>query len=359
VTDPLPSRSSSPPSTVRFDVTERAGRSASGGARFAPSPRGASRACADLWGLLLLLCWDSASGSLLYLGELCGVRWPPLVPVVVDGGQVLAVVGACVWLLVRVTARVPLRGGGGRAVAVACAAAAVGLTSLCTAVAAAGRLPEGMAFIAVLLWLSLEVCRRHGITPAQLGICPPRARTPRGRARAVYVAGASLGLCAAVGYGMYYVQLAVWRAGLALPVGDQSEALGVTASWQLVPMVIRTLIGEDLILVAVVTALLTAARRPVWQIYVISCGLELAVHAYLGLPGLLMLVWAVCRIRLYRRYGRLIPLALGHAAWDLGDLMPPVPETVLFTAVVAVCLLAELYARAPDQAKGTRPPSLR
>jgi hypothetical protein len=173
----------------------------------------------------------------------------------------------------------------------------------------------------------------------------------------VYVAGASLGVCAAVGYGMYYVQLAVWRAGLALPVGDQGEALGVTGSWQLVPMVLRTLIGEDLILLAVVTALLTAARRPVWQVYVVSCGLELAVHAYLGLPGLLMLVWAVCRIRLYRRYGRLIPLAIGHAIWDLGSLIPPVSETVLFTAVLTVCILAEVYARAPDHAKGTRLPS--
>jgi hypothetical protein len=108
-----------------------------------------------------------------------------------------------------------------------------------------------------------------------------------------------------------------------------------------------------------VTALLTAARRPVWQIYAVSCGLELAVHAYLGLPGLLMLAWAVCRIRLYRRYGRLIPLAIGHALWDLMDLMPPVPETVLFTAVLTVCILAELYARAPKHAKGTRPPSVR
>jgi hypothetical protein len=65
---------------------------------------------------------------------------------------------------------------------------------------------------------------------------------------------------------MYYVQLAVWRASPGLPVGDQGEALGVSSSWQLVPMVLRTLIGEDLILLAVVTALLTAARRPAWQI---------------------------------------------------------------------------------------------
>jgi hypothetical protein len=355
VPDPLPSRSSSRPSAARFDATQRSERAISSLARFAPSPQGASRACADLWGLLLLLCWKSASGSLMYLGEVCGVRWPPLVPAVVDGGQILAALGASVWLMVRVTSRVPLHGGGGRAIVLRCAAATVGLTAVSTAVTGAGRLPEATAHIAVLLWLSLEVCRRHGITPAQLGICPPGARTPRGRARAVYVAAASLGLCAAVGYSMYDVQLAVWRAGLALPVGDQSEALGVTGSWQLVPMVLRTLIGEDLILLAVVTALLTAARRPVWQIYAVSCGLELAVHAYLGLPGLLMLVWAVCRIRLYRRYGRLIPLALGHAAWDLGDLMPPVPGTALFVTVMAVCLLAELYARAPEQAKGPPP----
>ncbi|MFJ2217655.1 type II CAAX prenyl endopeptidase Rce1 family protein [Streptomyces sp. NPDC101062] len=305
----------------------------------------------DLWGLLLLLSWDSVAASLMALGTLCGINWTPQAYTLVNSGQVLAAVGASAWLITLVAIRTLHSSSQSRAAAQIDAAFIVGTAGLYTA-------PDALVFICVLLWLALEICWRHGTTLSNLGITPaPGARTTSGRARTCRVLYLSLLICAGASLGMTQLNLTVSATGLALPVRQASQisAFDVTNEWQMIPFVARTLIAEDLILVAVVTALLTAARRPVWQIYAISSTLTLLTHAYLGVPALATVAYAAARIWLYRRHGRLIPMALGHGLWDTAVFILLPGTGILITCTVgAVAFLIE-WVLTPKPPKGSAP----
>ena len=103
------------------------------------------------------------------------------------------------------------------------------------------------------------------------------------------------------------VHLIRWT-GADVPVmkGGQMATLGVDNFGTLAIGLVSTVALEDVVIVATTTALLTAVRRPAWQIYTLVCIPEVLLHAYLGLPSIGMLVFAAGRVWLYRQYGRLL-----------------------------------------------------
>ncbi|WP_405969108.1 hypothetical protein OG496_00855 [Streptomyces sp. NBC_00988] len=97
----------------------------------------------------------------------------------------------------------------------------------------------------------------------------------------------------------------------------QMSAFGIDNLGTLTISAVSTVAFEDVVLVAAATALLTAVRRPAWQIYTLVCVPEVPLHAYLGLPAIGMLLLAAGRVWLYRQYGRLLPVMAAHFTFDL------------------------------------------
>ncbi|WP_326812435.1 hypothetical protein OIE62_06850 [Streptomyces scopuliridis] len=319
--------------------------------RLDASPKVVRHAYADLWILLLIACWSTLSGSLVQFAALCGFQDPRLWQIVIHG-QVIAAAAAFVWLCYLVIGRTPWnRRRPIRRLAIRSAAVITGAAFLYTSLPAAiGAYPLWLTLFvqsAAVAWLALEVCRSRGITPARLGICPPGARTPAGRVEAWEIGNRVVAACI-MGGGAAMVLLVVLRwAPLGLPVmrTTQTEAIGLTSTWDLLPAVLWTVVSEDLVIVAAIAALATAARRSTWEIYAIVCCVEIAVHLYMGLPALGYLPYAWYRVRLYLRYGRLTPLVVGHALFDVAGLstqgFPLASKLLLGLAVVVIHELCE------------------
>lgn len=175
-------------------------------------------------------------------------------------------------------------------------------------------------FACVLGWLALELCRTHRVS---LRTSLPRTAVERLRDWQI----ANLVLTVSIAGGVLsflLIHLIRW-SGTDMPVmqGGQMATLGVDNFGTLAIGLVPTVVLEDVVIVAATTALLTAIRRPAWQIYTLVCIPELLLHAYLGLPALGMLVFAAGRVWLYRQYGRLLPFMAAHFIFDLvgGGLM--------------------------------------
>ncbi|MER7568922.1 hypothetical protein ABTZ93_39240 [Streptomyces sp. NPDC097941] len=196
-------------------------------------------------------------------------------------------------------------------------------------------------FTCVLAWLALEVWRAHGIP---WGISLPRTAVDRLRdwdiTQLVFTACLAGG-----GLSLLMGRLIRWT-GVDAPVmkDSQMSALGIDSVGALFLAVVATVAFEDVVLVAATTALLTAVRRPAWQIYTLVCVLEVLLHAYLGLPAIGMLLFAAGRVWLYGRYGRLVPLMATHLVFDLVNgslqLLLWVPFLYRFLAALLVVIAA-------------------
>jgi hypothetical protein len=94
---------------------------------------------------------------------------------------------------------------------------------------------------------------------------------------------------------------------------------------------------EDVVIVAATTALLTAVRRPAWQVYTLVCVPEVLLHAYFGLPAIGMILFAAGRVWLYRQYGRLLPFMVAHFVFDVvGGSFQLLPIPFLYRPVLAL-----------------------
>ncbi|MFJ6901510.1 hypothetical protein [Streptomyces hokutonensis] len=175
-------------------------------------------------------------------------------------------------------------------------------------------------FGCVMAWLALEVCRAHRVS---LRTTLPRTAVERLRDWQITIT--VLYVCVVGGVlSFLLVHLIRWTgAGVPVMKGGQMATLGVDNVGTLAIGLVSTVALEDVVIVAATTALLTAIRRPAWQIYTLVCIPEVLLHAYLGLPAIGMLVFAAGRVWLYRRYGRLLPLMAAHFTFDLvgGGLM--------------------------------------
>ncbi|MFD3909994.1 hypothetical protein [Streptomyces sp. NPDC058603] len=250
------------------------------------------------------------SAALFAFGEQYGMYWLPANRLI-SVGHLLMTVGMLCWLYILVA--FPLR-----RLWMPLGAAAAGAGTVAMNLPGGGvPLLGDVAFSITLIWLALEVCRRHGITLAGLGIAPPGSRTLAGRAEAWHVAYGTLVSCLTVGAGAALIGWAVTTVGLPTAQSSQQESLGLPGS--LIEVMVRllgTVVVEDLVVIAAATALLSAACRPAWEIYTVIIAIEVAIHAYFGLSAFSTAFYAAYRLYLYRRHGRLTPMLIGHAAWD-------------------------------------------
>ncbi|MDX3067100.1 hypothetical protein PV518_33835 [Streptomyces sp. ND04-05B] len=199
-----------------------------------------------------------------------------------------------------------------------------------------------------LAWLAVEVCRTQGVR-LRPG-CPVSDAEQRRRTWMV----TSLSYLICVIWSFLNAQTVAGLRALgfdeALIVGlDQRSSLGVTTVADGVLAFVRTVAIEDVVIVAAVVTLLTAARRPTWQIYGVVCLVEVALHAYMGAVALTIAMYAAGRVWLYRRYGGVAPLVIGHLVFDLtvlADWMAPASVSRLLAgglAVAAVYGAAQLW----------------
>lgn len=297
---------------------------------FAPGPVNVRRAVADACGLLLIVVAGVVVYGVYAFADLCGVDQAPHEETVTLVSSTLAAVIVLVWLTGLLIKRGARRW-------VCLAAVVVGV------LAVVARIPEpwqpaaqvpgtvgGVVFHTALGWLVVEVCRRHGITVARLGLVPQRlaAGPPRGGQWALLLTVAMVCWLTMDLIGLLSVSLAPFT-WLPVPRGslDAGAAYG---SWDIFPAVFGAVILEDVLLVGAVAALLHTARRPTWVIYTVVSVIEVAFHLHYGLAAAAFVPYALLRTWLYLRYQRLLPLLLAHAAADVSVvLMAPVPLTVI------------------------------
>ncbi|MFF5307617.1 hypothetical protein ACFY5F_50595 [Streptomyces sp. NPDC013161] len=271
-------------------------------------------------GLLVLACWFPLMATAVTSGHLYGL---PLslttrTRYVVIWTQFTAAAVVFWWLCWLVFARTPLsqvtprqrllqRGA-------AALAAAAGMYATAPFPIALAQVVGNAVFSCVLAWLALEVCRAHRVT---LRVALPRTAVERLRdweitklVLTVCIAGCALSFL--------LLHLIRWTgAGVPVMKGGQMATVGVDNIGTLAIALVSTVALEDVVIVAATTALLTAVRRPAWQIYTLVCVPEVLLHAYLGLPAIGMLLFAAGRVWLYRQYGRLLPFMAAHFTFDL------------------------------------------
>jgi hypothetical protein len=299
----------------------------------------------DLCGLLLITVCASVLFGVYQFTALAGVGWGPDVARFLADGSVAAKVATSVWLGVLV-----FRHPGRRLIRPAAIAVAASTFYTNAPVHTFPHCPTGseVTFTLALAWLTVEVLRRHGITPARFGIYSPGSRTAADRLRAWQIGQRVFTLTA---INMAAVQALIWLLdwwGVLLPVmhTSQAAALGWTSHWQAVPDAVYSAVLEDVVIVGALTALLTLIRRPAREIYAIAIGLEIAGHLYFGLPALAMIPYVVLRLRLYQRHRQLLPLAAAHIAFDIGGgILAALPFPGRLLAAVPMILSVSLAER--------------
>ncbi|MFE9601475.1 hypothetical protein [Streptomyces hokutonensis] len=307
-----------------------------------PAPLTASsvrRVAVHVAGLLLLSCyWPLASG-MVAVCAMYDVRWSRQGVLWLALGQLAVAVVVFFWLSWLVIARttldrVPNRSRLLQRGATVLAAAAV--VYLSVPVFGAFVWSVGLTlFGCAMAWLAFEVARSHGVP---LGARPPA--TPVQRFHDWTMARSTFFVCLAGGASTSLLVLIVrWAAIDGIPVvrDGQLSALGIGSVGNLALKVLWAVAFEDVVIVAATTALLTALRRPAWEIYTLICVLEVALHAYFGLPAIGMALHAAGRVWLYRRSRRLLPLMAGHAAFDLsGGALQLLSKSALYRPMLAL-----------------------
>ncbi|WP_405824373.1 hypothetical protein OG705_29570 [Streptomyces sp. NBC_00838] len=297
-------------------------------ARFEPSPHGRRQATAALSALLLIACSASLIRACAAGGRIYGLALDPATVDLADtAAQWLVNVAHAVWLFRLVGDRV--RGATSRTQGRwhPVAALVTGVVVILTGVRVAGLSPllEEMITAGALVWLTLEVCLRHGVTPARLGIWPlwpPKDRRAEND-NAASALLATVGVCyisAEILVGLLSTIMGPEGFGLPLLEVSQRTAAGLSTPLDVIVRTLTSVVTEDLVVVAATTALMTAARRPTWQIYTVIGAIEVLLHAYMGAPAVAYLVYALVRCALYRTYGLVVPLMAGHLIYNLGDL---------------------------------------
>ncbi|WEH12328.1 hypothetical protein [Streptomyces sp. VNUA24] len=196
-------------------------------------------------------------------------------------------------------------------------------------------------------WLAIEVCRSQGVR-LRPGFAVSDAEQRR---RTWMVTSLSYLICVVSGFLTAQITAVLRALGVddALVVGlEQRSSIGVVTVADGVLAFVTTVAIEDVVIVAAVVTLLAAARRPAWQIYGVVCLVEIALHAYLGAVALTIAWYAAGRVWLYRRYGGVVPVVIGHFVFDLTVLanwLAPAPVAHMLAgslAVAAVCGAAQL-----------------
>ncbi|MFJ4836327.1 type II CAAX prenyl endopeptidase Rce1 family protein [Streptomyces sp. NPDC088747] len=309
-------------------------------------------------GLLLLACILPLAGTALIAGAAYGVKWAQPVAGLAHFGAAVIVFFWLSWTVIarttlaRVTRRRRLLE---RGAAVLCGAAAMFMAAPFSS--ALARNAGQTVFGCVLAWLAIEVARAHG---ARLGGSLPA--TASQRLREWQIAHWVLVACLAGGVFAFLVVQLLASTGLSgLPTvkpADQMSVLGIGDIWSLAITVVGTVAVEDVVIIAATVTLLTAARRPAWQIYTAVCTAEVLLHAYLGLAAVGAAVFAAGRIWLYLRYRSLLPLIAAHALFDLSVCLQWIPAIYRWASTFVIMLADTwLHHRLKTAADKDRPPT--
>ncbi|MEH0415914.1 hypothetical protein [Streptomyces sp. B21-083] len=350
--------------TAAADYLFAPGRLPRDGAHSPSTSSSSAQVYGQVIGLLVIICFRPFVLGVINVTEMYGVRWTAhdlrWVP------QCQFVLGMVVffWLSWRVIGRTPLSRVSPRSrlmqrgVAVVC-----GVVSM---YAAFLHVPQRQAalivFCCTVAWLALEVCQAQGVSPLTRFPATAAARLRDWQLMKMTV------LACLTGGGLTALLVALLRwvdiGNVPVMQGSQLSTLGFdTAPLLILPSVASTVAVEDVVVVAATTALLTAIRRPAWEVYTLVCVIEVMLHAYFGLPALAMVLYTIGRVWLFRRYRRLLPLMAGHAAFDLcaahAQLLPVIYGLLLAIPVTAlvqwidhrVTTAAELSDREPPSAE--------
>ncbi|MFF3489351.1 hypothetical protein ACFYXC_39865 [Streptomyces sp. NPDC002701] len=295
----------------------------------------------ELTGLLFLATVVSLAGAAVKAASLYGARWE--ISELIKVAQVLAsyMVGAWLtWLVLRQPAPHgawpwwrPLRGPAAGVLAVAIS---------CLSMPVAGSLNQKVGpalFACAVAWLAVEICRSHGL---HLGSRAPY--TPLQQFQRWNVAEANLIACAATGLlfgplGALLSQIAPDAAPILQE--SQTAALGLDGPVNLALGIVRTVAIEDVVVVAATITLMTAVRRPTWEIYTLVCLIEVGLHAYFGLSAIAAVIMAAGRVWLYLRCPSLLPLMASHALWNI---FPEIGQLPLPYQLMAGVAIAASYA---------------
>ena len=68
--------------------------------------------------------------------------------------------------------------------------------------------------------------------------------------------------------------------------------------------------------------------------------LRISFHLYYGLSALVLLPWAFVSVIYYRRYRRLWPLIIGHAAWDIFAILTTASTKAENIGLLALLLIS-------------------
>ncbi len=79
-------------------------------------------------------------------------------------------------------------------------------------------------------------------------------------------------------------------------------------------------------------------------ILTILVALRMSFHLYYGLTAIVLLPWAFVSVIFYRRYRRLWPLIIGHAAWDICAILSSASDLadLIGLAVIVVLMIAAI-----------------
>ncbi|MFD0403814.1 type II CAAX prenyl endopeptidase Rce1 family protein [Kitasatospora sp. NPDC127116] len=96
---------------------------------------------------------------------------------------------------------------------------------------------------------------------------------------------------------------------------DHVPAIALAAMSLALPLI------EELVLTGALVTIGRQLRVPVPVLLAAAAAGRIALHAYLGAPGLASAVFAVAAVALYWDQRRLLPLVAAHVAWDLHALV--------------------------------------
>lgn len=307
----------------------------------------------DIWGLAAVAAGPSAWGSILMAARLAGADPGPWTVQAAAALSASCTLAGGVWLLTLIVNR---SGGRPRSRGPVLQVLAAGGITLADLVDRMAHLtPNGnsadlrLASAVLLVWLTREVLLRRGITLSDLGIGSAGDRSPMGRLNGWAVGVQATAVIITAGYVVTLLSLYAPGPQLQQP---QHEVLGVHSDLIHTTRSLWTSVAEEMVLTGAVVALLSAARRPVWQWVAIPVALRLIPHLYLGVPGLATAITAAGVVYLYARHRRVTPLIAAHFLynWQLIDLLSRMTPTMPSrTAAICAVLAAAAAAYAVQQ----------
>ncbi|MFC0039546.1 hypothetical protein [Actinomadura rayongensis] len=199
--------------------------------------------------------------------------------------------------------------------------------------------------------LALAVIVDAGMAPSALGFIPAKGR--RGRRRPTPLTSregaAQAGMALSVSLAGFLVTdvLENWLWSLPWPrmTESQGQVLDLHGAVQYAANVLAAGAREEVPLLALPVVLLTAARRPAWEIYAVACTLRITPHLYFGFPALAVAAFTCTHVWIFQRTRRAEPIIAGHTLSNALAAYAPAAALVTLAASAAPAALVLLSGR--------------